>query len=132
MEELRWKQRFEFYQRSLKHLHDFAQLEPLTELNEFGLIKAFELTYEMAWKTLKDFFIYQGNTEKLFGSRDVFRKAYDIGLLDKGPVWMDMVDDRNGSAHEYILDTKDTITAHILSSYLELFDQLESTLLAQL
>jgi len=131
MEEVRWKQRFEFYQRALNHLRDFAKLEPITDRDEFGLIKAFELTYEMAWKTLKDFFVYQGNTEKLFGSRDVFRKAYEVGLLDKGPVWMDMVDDRNGSAHEYMLDTKETITAHILTSYLELFDRLESTLLEQ-
>jgi hypothetical protein len=35
----------------------------LSELEEQGLIKAFEYTYELAWNTIKDFLEFKGQTD---------------------------------------------------------------------
>jgi len=39
----------------------FFQQDQLNELEEQGLIKAFEYTYELSWHTLRDYMQYQGN-----------------------------------------------------------------------
>ncbi|RAJ94004.1 nucleotidyltransferase-like protein [Larkinella arboricola] len=54
-QEIRWEQRFGSYKRVLAQLNKFIDKGELNELEEQGLIKAFEYTYELAWKTLQDF-----------------------------------------------------------------------------
>ena len=60
--DIRWEQRFANYRKALAQLQKFIDKGELSELEKQGLIKAFEYTYELAWKTLKDFLeflIYQ-------------------------------------------------------------------------
>ena len=65
----------------------FFQQDQLNELEEQGLIKAFEYTYELSWHALRDYMQYQGNT-RLHGSRDTFREAFNLGLISEGERWM--------------------------------------------
>jgi hypothetical protein len=37
-----------------------AEQRPLSELEEQGLIQAFEFTHELSWLLLKDFLVHQG------------------------------------------------------------------------
>lgn len=55
--DIRWKQRFENYKKALSMLQQFIDKGELSDLEEQGLIKAFEYTYELAWNTLKDFLV---------------------------------------------------------------------------
>jgi hypothetical protein len=56
-EAVRWRQRFANYKKALSQLEKFVQKgDSLNELEETGMIKAFEYTYELAWNTLKDFY----------------------------------------------------------------------------
>jgi hypothetical protein len=49
------KQRFSNYKKVLSQLSKFFDKgEQLNEMEQQGLIKAFEYTYELAWNTLKD------------------------------------------------------------------------------
>jgi hypothetical protein len=43
----RWKQRFYNYQKALVQLTKFIEKGELSELEEQGIIKAFEYTYEL-------------------------------------------------------------------------------------
>lgn len=53
--------------------------QPLSELEQQGLIQSFEFTHELAWNCLKDYLQYQG-TQNLMGSRDATtRKAFSVG-----------------------------------------------------
>ena len=52
----------------------------LSNLEKQGLVQTFEFTHELSWKVLKDFLEYRGSTD-LYGSRDVVRKAFSMGLL---------------------------------------------------
>jgi hypothetical protein len=62
-EDVRWLQRFSNYNKALAQLEKFVQKEELSDMEEQGLIKAFEYTYELAWNTLKDYLEYQGVLE---------------------------------------------------------------------
>lgn len=119
-QDIRWQQRFTNFQDALKQLQKFIDKGDLSELEQQGLIKAFEYTYELAWTTLKNYLEYQGETE-LFGSRDAIRKAYQVGLISGGEVWMDMLKSRNKTSHIYNQETADEIAQAIFTDYHPVF-----------
>jgi hypothetical protein len=63
--DVRWKQRFSSHQRALAQLTKFIEKKPLNDLEEQGLIQAFEYTHELAWKLLKEFLADQGQSRYL-------------------------------------------------------------------
>lgn len=95
----RWKQRFQNFRSAFELLKDAVEQEGLTRLEEEGLIQRFEYTFELAWKTLKDY-----QTEKgVFVSypRDAIKSAFQAGLVSDGEAWMRMLESRNLVAHSY-------------------------------
>lgn len=123
-EDVRWIQRFSNYRKALGQLSKFISKGELSELEEQGLIKAFEYTYELAWNTLKDYLEYQGIVN-MAGSRDVIREAFKAGLISNGEKWMEMLQSRNLTSHSYNEDTADEISAAIVDVYYDLFLALE-------
>lgn len=95
----------------------------LSELEEQGLIKAFEYTYELAWTTLQDFLKYRGQVD-IYGSRDVFRKSFQLGLLVDGELWMDMLKSRNATSHTYNRETAREICRAVKVNYYPAFTAL--------
>ena len=83
VENIRWQQRFNNYQKALSQLSKFIQTKNLNELEEQGLIQSFEYTHELAWKTLADFIKNSGNVE-IYGSKDATREAFNLGLISNG------------------------------------------------
>jgi len=125
--DIRWKQRFANYQKALSQLQKFINKGELSELEEQGLVKAFEYTYELAWTTLKDFLEYRGQTD-IYGSRDAIRKAFQLSLIDDGESWMDMLKSRNKTSHTYNKETAEEICQAVKDEYFSLFQQLETRL----
>lgn len=122
--DIRWQQRLSNYRRALSQLQKFIDHGQLNELEQQGLIKAFEFTHELAWNVLKDYLQYQGNNA-IHGSRDATREAFELGLLQDGDIWMSMIKSRNQSAHTYNKETADEISRLILNEYFSLFKTLE-------
>ena len=125
--DIRWEQRFVNYKKALSQLQKFINKGELSELEEQGLVKAFEYTYELAWTTLKDFLEYRGQTD-IYGSRDAIRKAFQLNLIDDGENWMDMLKSRNKTSHTYNKETAEEICQAVKDIYYSLFQQLESRL----
>lgn len=124
--DIRWKQRFSNFQKAFKQFEkaiDLYHERGLSNLEKQGLVQAFEYTHELAWKTLKDFLEYQGDSE-VYGSRDATRKAFQLGLIEDGTVWMGMIKNRNLSTHTYNEDTVDEIVSEIVGSYDNVFKSL--------
>jgi nucleotidyltransferase substrate binding protein (TIGR01987 family) len=126
-EDLRWLQRFSNYNKALAQLEKFVQKGELSDMEEQGLIKAFEYTYELAWNTLKDYLEYQGILN-MAGSRDVIREAYKANLISNGEQWMLMLSSRNLTSHSYNEDTADEIAYSVINVYFNLFKELQSKL----
>ena len=56
VQDIRWHQRFQNYNtKALQQMDRFFQQEQLNELEEQGLINAFEYTYELSWHRLRDY-----------------------------------------------------------------------------
>ncbi len=123
--DIRWEQRFSNYTKAFAQLKKFIEKGDLSDLEEQGLIKAFEYTFELAWNTMKDYIEYQGNASNITGSRDTFRQAYKAGLITKGQSWMDMLASRNLTSHSYNEETANEIVNSISSTYYYLFSDFE-------
>jgi nucleotidyltransferase substrate binding protein (TIGR01987 family) len=133
--DIRWRQRFQSFRKAFAQLSKAAELaaeRDLSDLEQQGLIQAFEFTHELAWNTLKDFLQSRGTTE-LHGSKDATRKAFASGLLESGETWMEMILSRNQTSHTYNQETADEIAEAVISKYvgefrkfLERFTQFEA------
>jgi len=125
--DIRWKQRFDNFQRALHQLTlamDLKALRPLSELEQQGLIQAFEFTHELAWNVLKDYLEMEG-IQGLVGSRSTAREAFKRGLVLDGEVWMDMIEKRNLSSHTYNLTVAHVLATSIAERYYPAFCELQ-------
>jgi nucleotidyltransferase substrate binding protein (TIGR01987 family) len=120
----RWKQRFYNYQKALVQLTKFIEKGELSELEEQGIIKAFEYTYELAWNVIKDYYQEQGEVS-IQGSRDALRLAFQRGLIADGDNWMKMIKSRIASVHTYNLEVAQQINQDIHDIYFQLFIELK-------
>ena len=80
-QDIRWQQRFSNYKKALAQLTRFVQHKSLNEMEEQGLIQAFEYTHELGWKTLADF-VKSQSIVQIFGSKDTIREAFNIDLIE--------------------------------------------------
>jgi len=122
--DVRWQQRFQNYQKALSQLRKFIEKGELNELEQQGLIKAFEYTYELAWKVMKDYYEDQGEIG-IQGSRDAIRLAFQRGLIEAGDEWMMMIKSWVASVHTYNQDLAEQIGQDIQTVYFSLFVQFE-------
>ena len=121
--DIRWRQRFHSFQKAFTQLSAAANLaatRKLSELEQQGLIQAFEFTHELAWNTLKDFLESRGATN-IYGSKDATREAFARGLITNGEEWTAMIQSRNRSSHTYNEKTANEIAAAILGSFVKEF-----------
>lgn len=126
--DVRWIQRFSNYVKALDQLEEAVELmkkRELSRLEKQGVIQAFEYTHELAWKTLKDFLENRGNTE-LYGSRDVVREAFKLGIIENGEAWMQMIKSRNLTSHTYDEGRADGIIMLIKDIYFAEFEKLKT------
>jgi nucleotidyltransferase substrate binding protein (TIGR01987 family) len=127
--DIRWVQRFSNYIKALLQLSKFKEKEKLNELEEQGLIQAFEYTHELAWTTLKDLLEYRGN-KGIYGSKDASRMAFQLGIIENGEIWMAMIQSRDLTSHTYNEDTAEQISTAVLTQYFPEFIKLRNTLAA--
>lgn len=131
MQDNRWQQRLDNYQKALAYLADEAEKYAETDLDVIkkGIIQSFEITHELAWKVMQDYLKYQGFTE-LGGPRNITRMAFQNGLIQEGDSWIAMVSSRNLMVHIYDSAILTDIFQAIIHIYLPLFIQFEQRLKA--
>ena len=101
--ELRWKQRFSNFQNAYStFLRVLERLDanPEDEIVKMALIQSFEFTYELAWKTMKDYLESEG-FDQVQSSKQTIRTAFQAELIDNPEGWMNAVEKRNLVSHTY-------------------------------
>ena len=128
LKEIRWKQRFENFEKTYKLLKKYSSQSISTE--KAGMIQFFEMAFELAWKVLKDYLESEGYMVK--SPRETIKQAFQIGLIDNGHVWIDALSDRNLTAHTYDQELASKMTHEIISIYLpeleKMYDKLSKEL----
>ena len=130
LKEIRWKQRFENFDKSYKLLKKYSNQEITTELERAGIIQFFEMTFELAWKVLKDYLESEGYMVK--SPRETVKQAFQIGLIDNGHIWIDALSNRNLTTHTYDKELATKMTSEILNAYLPELDKLYNKLSEEL
>lgn len=95
----RWKQRFSNFDKAVTQLTEFIEKPSLNKFEVQGLIQCFEYTFELAWKTMKDYLEQEGFEVK--SPRATIQLAFQTQLIKDGHVWIDALEKRNLMAHTY-------------------------------
>ncbi len=123
---IRWQQRFYNYQKALGKLNEAVNKYSATkdEIIKEGIIQRFEFTHELAWKVLKDYLLFKG-IQNITGSRSASKKAFNIGLIREGQIWLDMIESRNKTVHTYNEAILEAEFNNIIKRYSPLLNELE-------
>ena len=98
--DIRWKQRFQNFEKAFGQLKNaVTQVESLSDLEKEGMIQRFEYTFELAWKTLKDY-LEEKNVDAKF-PREVIKQSFKYEIINDGDIWLEMLEQRNLMVHTY-------------------------------
>ena len=122
MNNIRWKQRFENFERSVKNLEKALNIKTPDEVYRAGIIQLFEISFELAWKTLKDFLEVSGYLVK--SPRETIQQSYKDEIIENGHTWIDALEKRNLMAHTYDEETSLEAECLIREKYFFILKQL--------
>lgn len=118
----RQKNKYENFFEALKRLNEMNVAYKKAKGGEYedmardALIQRFEFTFELAWKSLKEFLIYSGYIEATT-PRSILELAYREGFIDNEAVWVAMMTDRNLTSHVYKEEQAEEIAQNISLKY---------------
>ena len=98
--DVRWKQRFQNFEKAYVRLKEAMEMEELTELERNGLIQRFEFTLDLSWKVMKDFLEEKGFVFKP-SPKDTLRLAQQSEYIAYAQELIDGLDIRNELSHDY-------------------------------
>ncbi|MDT8447246.1 MAG: HI0074 family nucleotidyltransferase substrate-binding subunit [bacterium] len=104
--------------------------EPKNELYPMALVQAFEFSFELGWKLLKDYLEHQG-FERVKTPREAVKLAFKAEVITDGQCWIDMLESRNLMAHSYNEEAAQEAVRLIVSRFQQGLAQLQSYLNAQ-
>lgn len=123
----RWKQRFENFEKSYKLLEKYTTRNIENELERAGVIQFFEMTMELSWKVLKDYFAQE---ELVVNSpRETIKLAFQQGLIEDGHVFLEALSARNLTSHTYDDKLSNQMIEDIKEVYLPELNKLYEKLL---
>lgn len=119
---LRWKQRFQNFEKAfilLKGTFDEKAPAMLSDLEREGVIQRFKFTFELAWKTLKDYLENEGVIFEQITPRQVIKQAFSSKIIHEGELWIDMLTDRNLMTHTYDQKKFEKVILSISEKYID-------------
>ncbi len=93
----------------------------IDELDRDGVIKRFEFTFELFWKTVKILLEHEGFG--CAGPRSCIKEGARRGFLEDGEMLLDMLEDRNKSSHIYDESVAKEIFERIKGRYIMLAEK---------
>lgn len=121
---------FEHFRKSLARLKE-ALAENETSFVRDSVIKRYEVTFEMAWKTM--FRFLTGKGERIAAKAwDVIPIAFQSLLIADADLWDKMREYRNDTSHEYNEAKAVEIAAFVRQKAVQAYEQLEAELLKRI
>ena len=127
----RFEERREDYKNALIKLQEALGQEEKQSLSEDtmqiiidGVLHRFEFTFELAWKTMKDYLEYMGITNKTGSPRENIQQAFKQGIIENGEIWIEIMLARNELSHLYDEEASRRIYNNIKDMYIKEFKKL--------
>jgi len=127
--DIRWRQRFQNYEKAFLLLERALSITAPSEVERGGIIQFYEMTFELAWKLMKDYLELQGYT--VSSPKDAIKQAFQATILEEGQLWMDALSDRNQTTQTYDENKAIEVTAKIKSHYFPVLQQLYKRMSAE-
>ena len=113
---------------SLKEMIEFGNtanisLEKFDEALRDSIIKKFEYTFELSWKTIKAYLEEEGY-EEMSSPRKVLKQAFESNIINDEEVWSNMLEARNSTAHTYDEEKAIYYEDVIKNKYIKKLDEL--------
>ena len=105
-----------------------ALQEEENDLNIDGVLHRYEFTFELAWKTLKDYLEYLGITVNTGSPREVIKESFAHNLISDGDIWIKMMLARNSLSHLYDEETSRQIYREIKNEFMDQIEKLVESL----
>jgi len=127
---IRWKQRFENFESAFMLLKEAFEkdITEMSDLEKEGVVQRFEYTFELAWKTLKDYLVYDGIVFDHITPRRIIKQAFAAKIVKDGQTWIDMLEQRNLMSHTYDKKIFDGVIRNITQRYFAALEQVFSWL----
>lgn len=116
--------KYENYSNALLKLKEALQIEEPDEVQIDGIIQRFEFTFELAWKTIKEYLEFMGVTSDMIGPRGTLKAAFEEGIIYDGDTWIRMMEARNNMSHRYDYEESRRIYLDIKNTYVLLLEKL--------
>jgi nucleotidyltransferase substrate binding protein (TIGR01987 family) len=84
----------------MNYLEQALQIDQPDIVQKAGIIQFFEMSFELAWNMIKDYLEEQGFVD-VKSPRSALKKAFEMNILEDGHDWMNLLLDRNLTAHTY-------------------------------
>ncbi len=123
IKEARWQQRLADFQQAYQRLAEALKKTDFVDLEKDGVIQRFEFTFELAWKTLKDYLSDQGFSD-VVSPKKAIQVAFENNLIKNGDIWIEMLEDRNRMSHMYDQKISENIFQNIQQKYRSAFEDL--------
>lgn len=127
---IRWQQRFQNFERAYTFLQNAVDKGEYNPIEIGGLVQAFEFTFELAWKTIKDY-LYEQGIEARF-PREAIKEAFATQIITDGHTWIEMLEKRNELSHTYNEEVAERAVRLIQGQYFGAIQQVYQYLKAQM
>ena len=95
----RWRQRFQNFEKAFLFFETTVDKESYTPIEVGGLVQAFEFTFELGWKTIKDYLYEQGLSTNY--PREAIKDGFQTQIIEDGHTWLQMLEKRNELSQIY-------------------------------
>jgi nucleotidyltransferase substrate binding protein (TIGR01987 family) len=122
---LRWQQRFTNFENSRNQLYQLIasfQSNQYDHKLKINIIETFKFTFKLAWKTIKDFLIYQGVSDVNF-PRQVIKKGFKYLIIENGECWIKILSDEDLINYEDNEEVISNLLDRIKEEYINCIDQ---------
>lgn len=119
----RFEERKQDFSNAVDRLQEGLQAEE-TQIVIDGILHRFEFTFELAWKTMKDYLEYMGFVEKTGSPRETIQNGFKQGIIENGEAWINMMLARNSLAHIYDEEESRKIYDKIKGEYIFLLQNM--------
>lgn len=120
--DIRWKQRFQNFTKAFNHLKKTLDISNPSEAEKAGLIQFYEMTFELAWKMMRDYLQEEGYS--ISSPREAIKQSFQSGIIEDGHPWMEALEDQNLTTHTYDEATAEKVVTSIREDYFPIIEHL--------
>ena len=127
--DIRWMQRFENFSKAcalLSEVNNYKFEDTIAIIRE-GFIQRFEITFDLAWKTARDYLEYEGVSVQPT-PRAIIKEAFSANVISEGQTFIEMLEARNLMSHKYDEETFNAVFLQIQQNFYPALEKLRAFL----